>query len=102
MKEETYTYTDSVSGKTLYVQKLGYATKYYKDKECRILHREDGPAVYYTSFVSYYQNGKLHRMNGSAVEGRDLHGDEIKRLYVNDVEIDRDYLEGALKALKNR
>jgi hypothetical protein len=42
---------------------------YYKDKAMTILHREDGPALEYsTGRKEWYLNGKLHREDGPAVE----------------------------------
>ena len=42
---------------------------YYKDKEMKILHREDGPAVeWWDGSKEWYLNGKLHREDGPAVE----------------------------------
>lgn len=44
-------------------------TYYCKDKECEILHREDGPAVIWDSGqkIWYYEN-KIHREGGPAIE----------------------------------
>ena len=42
---------------------------YYSDKEMKILHREDGPAVEYNSgYKSWWLNGKYHREDGPAIE----------------------------------
>ena len=42
---------------------------YYSDKEMTICHREDGPAVEYTSgYKAWWINGKLHREDGPAIE----------------------------------
>jgi hypothetical protein len=42
---------------------------YYKYKAMTILHREDGPALEYsTGRKEWYLNGKLHREDGPAVE----------------------------------
>ena len=44
-------------------------TRWYKDAKCKVLHRENGPAVEWASGVkSWYQNGLLHRTDGPAVE----------------------------------
>ena len=41
-------------------------TEWYLNGE---LHREDGPAIEYTSGSKYwYKNGKLHRLDGPAIE----------------------------------
>ena len=47
-----------------------YGTKrHYSDREMKIRHREDGPAVEYTNgHKSWYIDGKLHREDGPAVE----------------------------------
>jgi len=42
---------------------------YYKDKEMTILHREDAPAIEWsTGGKSWYLNGKRHREDGPAIE----------------------------------
>ena len=44
-------------------------TRWYKDAKCNILHRENGPAIEYTTGDKrWYQNGDLHRIDGAAVE----------------------------------
>ena len=44
-------------------------TRWYKDAKCKILHRENGPAIEYADGTkSWYQNGDLHRTDGPAVE----------------------------------
>ena len=70
-------YIDKVSGKTLYVQRLEYhknignnSIRFFKDKEMKIIHREDGPAIEYNNGTKvYYQNNKYHRLDGPAVKG---------------------------------
>jgi hypothetical protein len=50
--------------------------RYYADREMKILHREDGPAIEDAAvgdnstraFKSWWINGKLHREDGPAVE----------------------------------
>ena len=55
-------------------------TRWYKDAKCKVLHRENGPAVEYAGGTKEWcQNGQLHRTNGPAIEWRD--GD--KRWYIN-------------------
>lgn len=45
------------------------AEAYYKDKECTILHRDNGPAVVTQGGSQiWYQNNKKHRIDGPAVE----------------------------------
>ena len=44
-------------------------TRWYKDAKCKVLHREVGPAIEYTSGDKvWYQNGQLHRTDGPAIE----------------------------------
>ena len=51
-----------------YIKIDKYGKYYYKDKERKILHREDGPAVEYANDEArWYINGKRHRMDGPAV-----------------------------------
>jgi hypothetical protein len=45
---------------------------YYKDKEMKILHREDGPAAEWANGNKYwYRDGLLHREAGPAAERAD-------------------------------
>jgi hypothetical protein len=45
---------------------------YYFDREMKILHREDGPAIEYADgFKAWYLNGELHREDGPAIEWHD-------------------------------
>jgi len=42
---------------------------YFKDKEMKILHREDGPAVEWSDgHKEWFLNGILHREDGPAIE----------------------------------
>ena len=42
---------------------------YYKDADCSILHREDGPAIEFTQgHKSWYQDNLRHRDDGPAIE----------------------------------
>lgn len=41
--------------------------RYYRDKEMKILHRDDGPAVVKGSYRAYYNNGLLHCEDGPAI-----------------------------------
>jgi hypothetical protein len=42
---------------------------YYSDKEMKILHREDGPAIEWKGGRKFwYLNGELHREDGPAIE----------------------------------
>jgi hypothetical protein len=55
---------------------------YYKDKEMKIIHREDGPAFEgWDGTKFWYLNGKLHREDGPASEWRD----GVKVWYLNNV-----------------
>ena len=54
---------------------------WHKDAKCKVLHREDGPAVEYASGAkSWYQNNTLHRIDGPAVE----RADGVKEWWIND------------------
>ena len=54
--------------------------RHYSDREMRIRHREDGPAVEYANGdKSWYINGKLHREDGPANE----YSDGSKSWYIN-------------------
>ena len=47
-------------------------TRWHKDAKCKVLHRENGPAVEYaTDGKLWYQNGNLHRTDGPAIEYED-------------------------------
>ena len=44
-------------------------TRWYKDAKCKILHRENGPAIEWADGTKlWYQNGLRHRTDGAAVE----------------------------------
>ena len=44
-------------------------TRWYKDAKCKILHRENDPAVQYTDGTKFwFQNGQCHRTDGPAIE----------------------------------
>ena len=44
-------------------------TRWYKDAKCKILHRENGPAVQYADGTKcWYQNDLFHRTDGPAIE----------------------------------
>ena len=53
---------------------------YYSDREMRIRHREDGPAVEYADgYKAWFINDKLHREDGPAV----VYADGSKSWYIN-------------------
>ena len=53
-------------------------TRWYKDTKCKVLHRDDGPAIEWTSGdIEWWQEGQLHRENDPAVE----YADGTKRWY---------------------
>ena len=44
-------------------------TRWYKDAKCKVLHRENGPAIEYANSDKFWlQNGLLHRTDGPAIE----------------------------------
>ena len=44
-------------------------TRWYKDAKCKVLHRENGPAVDCTNgHKEWWQSGLLHRTDGPAIE----------------------------------
>jgi hypothetical protein len=68
-----------------YIEINEHGSKFYhKDKEMKILHREDGPAFEGSDGTkSWYLNGKRHREDGPAIEWAD--GD--KYWYLNGVRL---------------
>lgn len=55
-------------------------TRWYKDAKCKVLHRENGPAIEYTTGDKFwYKNGDLHRTDGPAIE----YADDTQRWYIN-------------------
>ena len=67
--------------KEQYIEIDKYGDKsYYSDKEMTILHREDGPAIEYTSGCKeWYINGYPHREDGPAYEA----ASGYKQWYIN-------------------
>lgn len=64
------------NGKKLYVAIDRYfpAKMYYKDKEYKIFHREDGPAIESENGdKEWYVNGLRHRVGGPAIEETNGH-----------------------------
>ena len=59
-------------------------SRWYKDAKCKILHRENGPAVEYADGDKFWlQNGLLHRTDGPAVEW----ANGTKEWYINGVRL---------------
>ena len=56
--------------KPQYILISEYGNKYYySDKEMKVLHREDGPAIEWSNGTkSWYRDGKRHREDGPAIE----------------------------------
>ena len=78
-------------------------TRWYKEAKCKVLHRENGPAIEYADgtkcwlqngqrhrtdgpadewadgTTGWYQNGRLHRTDGPAIE----RADGTKEWYIN-------------------
>ena len=53
----------------IFIKKTDFGLSYFKDPECTVLHREDGPAVEHANGrKDWYLNGKLHREDGPAIE----------------------------------
>ena len=53
------------------VDELGI-TGWFKDAKCKVLHREDGPAIEYADGSKcWYKNGQRHRTDGPAIERAD-------------------------------
>ena len=53
------------------VDELGI-TGWFKDAKCKVLHRENGPAIEYADGSKcWYQNGQRHRTDGPAIERAD-------------------------------
>ena len=47
-------------------------TRWYKDAKCKVLHREDGPAIEYADGSKcWYKNSQRHRTDGPAAEWAD-------------------------------
>jgi len=52
----------------IYISKSG-GKYYYSDKDMKVYHREDGPAIEYADGSKYwYREGKYHREDGPSVE----------------------------------
>ena len=63
------------------------STRWYKDAKCKVLHRENGPAVeWWNGHKEWWRNGQRHRIDGPAVEW----ADGIKEWYINGKELTED------------
>lgn len=61
MREKQYIHIDEEGDKS-----------YFADREMKILHRTDGPAVESTNgYRAWWMHGELHRVDGPAVEWSD-------------------------------
>ena len=55
--------------KKYYVIVDEHSTRWYKDAKCKVLHRENGPAIEWCNGTKgWYHNGLLHRADGPAIE----------------------------------
>ena len=64
----------------IHINVINGTKHYYSDREMKIRHREDGPAVEYANGdKSWFINGKLHREGGPANE----YSDGSKSWYIN-------------------
>ena len=53
------TYIDTVSGETLYVEKINEFDYYHIDPDCDIIHRVDGPAIVGSNGTKYWVQIKV-------------------------------------------
>lgn len=60
-------------------------TRWYKDAKCKVLHRENDPAVQYADDGTkcWFQNGQRHRTDGPAL----VYADGTKEWFINGVEM---------------
>lgn len=57
------------NGNTYYVTSFNGNILYYKDEQCQIKHRIDGPSIEYRNGdKEWHIDGKRHRVGGPAVE----------------------------------
>ena len=62
-------------------------TRWYKDAKCKVLHRENGPAIEWANgSKSWWQNGQRHRTDGPAV----VYANGSKAWYINNKEMTED------------
>ena len=43
-----------------------HSTRWYKDAKCKVLHRDEGPAIEWPGGKAWFQNGRRHRTGGPA------------------------------------
>ena len=59
-------------------------TRWYKYAKCKVLHRENGPAIERADgHKEWWQNGQRHRIDGPAVE----RNDGYREWWINGVEL---------------
>lgn len=65
--------------------------KYYKDKDCKIIHREDGPAIEFSNGGKFWViNGKFHKEDGPAI----IFSNNDVEYWLNDISYsEKEYLE---------
>jgi hypothetical protein len=70
---------------------------YWKDREMKIRHREDGPAIEWVDgHKEWYLNGNLHREDGPAIEYKS----GCKSWYLNDVKLsEQEFLKQTAKEI---
>ena len=69
-------------------------TRWYKDAKCKVLHRENGPAIeYYDGTKCWYQNSQRHRIDGPAIE----RADGTKEWHINGEELTETEFNQAVK-----
>ena len=67
-------------------------TRWYKDAKCKVLHRENGPAIEWASGAKrWYQEGRRHRIDGPAV----VYANGSNAWYINNKEMTEDELLAA-------
>lgn len=83
MREEQYIHIDEEGNKS-----------YFADREMKILHRTDGPAMEWANGTKeWYLDDELHRVDGPAVEW----ADGTKEWYVNGAQYTEEEFENITK-----
>ena len=71
-------------------------TRWHKDAKCKVLHRENGPAIVCTNgHKEWWQNGQRHRIDGPAIEWRN----GVRFWYVNGERLTKAAFNQAVKLL---